>query len=68
MTRPATTDHLTKARPTKRVKMAVVQITDSGRGTCSCGWSSKNGVRRKVQEDRIQAHLDKRHGSRGLWM
>lgn len=33
---------------------------------CSCGWSSPYHPRDKVTEDRIDAHLRKRHGGRGL--
>lgn len=66
MSRPTTTDHLVRP-PLRKVGMAV--ISDNGRtSTCSCNWISKPAERKKVREDRAQAHLDKVHQGRGLWM
>jgi hypothetical protein len=46
------------------VKLAMVQ--QSGvEASCSCGWSYSH-PRRKVREDAIDRHFEKRHQGRGI--
>lgn len=70
MTRPVPTDRQPKARAVKArdVRMAVITTTETGASVCSCGGFTYWHTRAKVRETAIQRHLDRKHGSQGLWL
>lgn len=49
----------------KDVRIARVSYREDGSAACSCSWVTPP-ARDKVQEDRIDRHLNKRHGGRGF--
>lgn len=55
----------------RKVRVAVIRTGETDGGTkfaeCSCGKPFVQ-KRDKVRETAIQAHLDKKHGGRGLWL
>lgn len=64
--RPVTLDHRRKPTPQpKPVGLARVTYLSDTQVQCSCGWPASH-ARPKVLEDRIDAHLNKKHGGRGI--
>lgn len=63
----STMDHLSKgAPPAKWTQPRIARVTYYGHtANCSCGWNFSH-KREKIREDRIDAHLDKRHAGRGI--
>lgn len=54
----------------RQVRVAVVKMmtTDAGSGAeCSCGYV-KYHKRAKVVEDRLQAHVNRDHGGKAMWL
>lgn len=69
--RPTTTDFHKPIRvsPRKAGKTSMARVSSDGPlPVCSCGWVGKQARRKKVREDRMQAHLDKKHHGRGIWL
>lgn len=64
--RPRPRDRQTKRAPAKCRSVNVVVVYCNGDDiSASCGWTTSH-PREKVREDRIDAHLAKRHNGRGL--
>lgn len=55
----------------REVRVAVIRSGETDQGVrfaeCSCG-APFTQRRDKVRESAIQAHLDKKHGGRGMWL
>lgn len=67
--RPRPTDrHRPLSGKPKPVGLAVITEPEVGAITCSCGGFIALHQRRKVREERAQAHLDKKHDGVGVWM
>jgi hypothetical protein len=62
-------DHLSgPTGQTREVGLARISYAESQRGThgeCSCGWGAVH-LRAKVLEDKIDRHLETKHGGRGI--
>lgn len=64
-------DHLTKLNDPSKAKpvgLAIIREPLAGSIQCSCGGFTFIHQRKKVREDRAQAHLDKKHGGAGIWL
>lgn len=67
MTKPETYGFQKRTDPSDFKDVRIARITYFGdtRAECSCGWST-GSIRKKVLDDKIDRHLRKRHGGRGI--
>lgn len=70
--RAETSDHQKPLKPAKTEDVNLARLSfgeAAGRiyAECSCGWLAYH-VRRKVVEDKAEAHVTKKHAGRAIWL